>query len=135
MKGITGRASGALGSILALGLSVALAPVHAIEGDEDPCQQGSAMAAFMCQGPVWAAAEQELQGTYDRVMASLKAYEPALATELRDAQRLWIKLREQDCSLYARNRVQGSPWTGFWESECHAEQARMRSAWLKSFEG
>ncbi|WP_275547282.1 MULTISPECIES: lysozyme inhibitor LprI family protein [unclassified Pseudomonas] len=93
------------------------------------------MAAFMCQGPVWKAAEQELQGTYDRVMASLKQYEPALATELRDAQRLWIKLREQDCSLYARNRVQGSPWTGFWEAECHAEQARARTEWLKTFEG
>lgn len=86
------------------------------------------------KGPLWKAAEQELQGTYDRVMASLKAYEPALATELRDAQRLWIKLREQDCSLYARNRVQGSPWTGFWESECHAQQARARTEWLKTFE-
>lgn len=132
MKGITGRASGALGLILALGLAFPLTPLHATE--EDPCQQGSAMAAFMCQGPVWKAAEQELQGTYDRVMASLKEYEPALATELRDAQRLWIRLREQDCSLYARNRVQGSPWTGFWESECRAQQARARTEWLKTFE-
>jgi uncharacterized protein YecT (DUF1311 family) len=135
MNGVAGRAPGALGLILALGLAFALTPLHATEEAEDPCQQGSAMAAFMCQGPVWKAAEQELQGTYNRVMASLKEYEPALATELRDTQRLWIKLREQDCSLYARNRVQGSPWTGFWESECRAEQARVRTEWLKSFEG
>ena len=133
MKGITEWTSGALGLMLLGG--VALAPVHASEAEEDPCQQGSAMAASMCQGPLWKAAEQELQGTYDRVMASLRAYEPTLATQLREAQRSWITLREQDCSLYARNRVQGSPWTGFWESECRAEQARMRSAWLKSFEG
>lgn len=135
MKGIAGAAPGVVGWILAMGMAVALAPVHAAEDAEDPCQQGSAMAAFMCQGPVWKAAEQELQGTYDRVMASLKQYDPTLAAELRDAQRLWIKLREQDCSLYARNRVQGSPWTGFWESECQAEQARVRTEWLKSFEG
>ncbi|WP_417703453.1 lysozyme inhibitor LprI family protein [Pseudomonas sp.] len=128
-------ASNAMGWILVMGVSGALAPVQAADDPEDPCQQGSAMAAFMCQGPVWKAAEQELQRTYDRLMASLKQDDPALAEDLRNAQRLWIKLREQDCSLYARSRVQGSPWTGFWESECHAEQARARSAWLKSFEG
>lgn len=134
MNGISGRMAGVV-SGLAMYVAVTLAPVQAAENSEDPCQQGSAMAAFMCQGPVWKAAEQELQGTYDRVMASLKQYDPALANELRDAQRLWIKLREQDCSLYARNRVQGSPWTGFWESECHAEQARARTQWLQSLEG
>ncbi|SFO81087.1 Uncharacterized conserved protein YecT, DUF1311 family [Ectopseudomonas composti] len=134
MKGITGRAPGGLGWLLALGAAVGFF-AQAAEDAEDPCQQGSSMAAFMCQGPVWKAAEQELQGTYDRVMASLKQYDPTFATELRDAQRLWVKLREQDCSLYARNRVQGSPWTGFWESECQAQQARERTEWLKSFEG
>ncbi|KES00439.1 lysozyme inhibitor LprI family protein [Ectopseudomonas mendocina] len=135
MKGIMGRAPGALGWLLALGAAVGFSSAQAAEDTEDPCQQGSAMAAFMCQGPVWKAAEQELQGTYDRLMASLKQYDPTFATELRDAQRLWVKLREQDCSLYARNRVQGSPWTGFWESECQAQQARERTEWLKSFEG
>jgi len=127
--------SGAMGWIFAMGVAVALVPVQAADDPADPCQQGSAMAAFMCQGPAWKAAEQELQGTYDRVIAMLKVDDPALAEDLRNAQRLWIKLREQDCSLYARSRVQGSPWTGFWESECHSEQARTRSAWLKSFEG
>lgn len=100
--------------------------------DEDPCQQGSAMAAGMCYGPVWEAAEADLQQAYDRLMASLKDYEPVLAKDLRDAQRTWIKQREQSCSLYARSRVQGSPWTGFWDSECQAEQARARTLWLKS---
>lgn len=126
-------ASSAVSWIFALG--VAIAPAQAAEEQDDPCQQGSAMAAFMCQGPMWEAAEQELQSTYDRVMASLKDYEPALASDLRDAQRQWIKLREQDCNLYARNRVQGSPWTGFWESECQAQRASERTEWLKSFEG
>ncbi len=50
------------------------------------------MAALMFHGPLWKAAEQE----------------PTRATRLRKAQRLWITLCEQDCSLYARNRVQGS---------------------------
>ncbi len=134
MKGVAGRVPGIAGWILAAGLAVALMPVQAAEDPDDPCQQGSAMAAFMCQGPAWKAAEQRLQDTYERVMASLKQYDPALANELRDAQRLWIKLREQDCSLYARSRVQGSPWTGFWESECHAQQAQARTRWLESFE-
>lgn len=130
MKGIARGARGAV----AVAMLVTLPPVLAAEDPDAPCQQGSAMAAFMCQGPVWKAAELQLQVTYERVMTSLRRDGSVLADDLRDAQRLWIRQRELDCSLYARNRVEGSPWTGFWESECHAEQARIRTAWLQSLE-
>lgn len=114
--------------ILLLFPSLLLASVD----EEDPCQQGSAMAAGMCYGPVWEAAEADLQRAYDRLMVSLKEDDPLLASDLRDAQRTWIKQREQSCSLYARSRVQGSSWTGFWDSECQADEARARTSWLKS---
>lgn len=99
---------------------------------EDPCEQGSAMAANLCQEPARKAAEAELQSAYDNLMASFKSYDAKLASDLRDAQRTWIRQREQSCSLYARSRVQGSPWTGFWDAECQAEEARTRTLWLKS---
>ncbi|MBF8162339.1 lysozyme inhibitor LprI family protein [Ectopseudomonas hydrolytica] len=115
-------------ALLLLGLGMAISAAES----EDPCQQGSAMAANLCHGPAWQAAEDELQRSYDRLLSHFKEYEPELVVELRDAQRSWIRQREQSCSLYARSRVQGSPWTGFWAAQCMAEQARARAAWLKS---
>jgi uncharacterized protein YecT (DUF1311 family) len=98
---------------------------------QDPCQMGSAMALSHCHQPAWEAAEAELQSRYDQLQAALREQDATLAVALRDAQRSWIRQREQSCSLYARSRVQGSPWTGFWDAECRAQQARQRSHWLK----
>jgi uncharacterized protein YecT (DUF1311 family) len=99
--------------------------------EEDPCSLGSAMATSACQGPKWKAAEQELQASYDLQVAHVKEQSPHLLPDLVQAQRTWIRFREQYCSVYARDRVEGSSWTGFWEAECMADEARRRTQSIK----
>lgn len=99
--------------------------------EEDPCSLGSAMATSACQEPKWKAAEQELQASYDLQVAHVKEQSPHLLPDLVQAQRSWIRFREQYCNVYARDRVEGSSWTGFWEAECMADEARRRTQSIK----
>ena len=99
--------------------------------DEDPCSIGSAMATIDCREPQWQEAERELQATYDRQVKQMREENPHLLQDLIQAQRSWVRFRQQYCSVYARDRVEGSSWTGFWVAECMADEARRRTLSIK----
>ncbi|TDV70299.1 lysozyme inhibitor LprI family protein [Pseudomonas sp. LP_7_YM] len=116
--------------VLALSL-LGAASAFAAADDDDPCQQGSAMAISMCNAPKWEAAEKQLQGSYDKVIAQLKSDSPQRVKDMIASQRTWVHFREQYCSVYGRSRVEGNSWTSVWTSECLAAEALSRAKSLQ----
>jgi uncharacterized protein YecT (DUF1311 family) len=119
-----------MNKLILLFASIMLSSFAYVEED-DPCKKGSAAASIQCQEPRWKAAEKELQSTYNATLKELKEASPHLVKDLVEAQRTWIRFREQYCGVYGRSRVEGNPWTAFWEGECLAEEARSCTKALK----
>jgi uncharacterized protein YecT (DUF1311 family) len=115
--------------LIALGVGVLLSgPAHA---NDDACRMGSAAASTQCRDAQWKTAERELQSAHDATVRELKESVPQLVKALVEAQRSWMKFREQYCTVYGRSRVEGNPWTAFWIGECRADEARSRTKALK----
>lgn len=89
-------------TLLAASLMMAIAPFAVAQGDSpaySQCMQTAETTLDMnnCNGAEIDRQDGRLNGAYKKAMAAL---EPAQQTQLRDAQRLWIKYRDANCKLY-----------------------------------
>ncbi|MBH3427211.1 lysozyme inhibitor LprI family protein [Pseudomonas alkylphenolica] len=89
-------------TLLAACLMTAIAPVVVAQSDSpaySQCMQTAETTLDMnnCNGAEIDRQDARLNGAYKKAMATL---EPTQQTQLRDAQRLWIKYRDANCKLY-----------------------------------
>ena len=88
--------------LLTIALMTTIAPFAVAQSDSpaySQCMQTAQSTLDMnnCNGAEIERQDARLNSAYKKAIAAL---EPAQQTQLRDAQRLWIKYRDANCKLY-----------------------------------
>lgn len=119
-------------------LAVLATSAHAEDGT--PCDKvETTQQSFECSAFNRTTADQEMNTAYkdliDRISSQYAAHPPQLSdylAKIKNAQDIWVKLRDADCSVQTFLNEKGSQAFQIAQNDCFAQSSDERSEYLQA---